>query len=82
MRIRQLFSRETNEAMIATPRRQLLVFGVSVALIVVAVLLLDLVPWWVFAVAGALSYIGLQVLGSYWAEKDLLRRMEDTPDDR
>jgi hypothetical protein len=75
MTLRQVFSTESNRALFATPWRGLLVCGSYVALLAAALLLQVQLPWWVFTIAGVLTYVGLLFLGHHWADRDLLAEL-------
>ncbi|MGZ0711588.1 hypothetical protein ACWPKO_24985 (plasmid) [Coraliomargarita sp. W4R53] len=75
MRIRQLVSTETNRALFATPARQLLIGAITLGWILLVSFGFGMLPlWWAWAVATIALIVGEMFLGSYWADKDLLRR--------
>ncbi|WP_431278612.1 hypothetical protein [Leifsonia poae] len=71
MTFRHLFSRQSRLALSATPGRNLLTWGLWVAVAVAAWAWPDALPWWGWIGVLAAEIVGLAFLGRYWADKDL-----------
>ena len=71
MNLRQVFSNQTRVALGATPVRNLVSWGAIVGLIGISWIWPRLLPWWGWTAAYVAVFVGLALLGRWWADRDL-----------
>lgn len=74
MKIRHLFSRQTRDALGATPWRNVLTWGVIIGWVATAWFFPTALPWWGWVLGFVIGLVGFAFLGRYWADKDQAER--------
>jgi hypothetical protein len=74
------FRFDVRRAIVATPRRRWLAYGSSTVLVLAAIVLGGIAPWWTWLVLVGLDLAVFTVLGSRWAGQDALRAEQDSED--
>ena len=71
MTLRHLFSRQSRLALVATPKRAILTWGVVLCYEAASWIWPMAMPWWGWVTASLLGIVGFAILGRRWADKDL-----------